>query len=71
MGQEWIIDVLADLKTFAKQNELPLLAAQLEETALVASVEIAAKVDDTSPVAQGDYAGTRSILTSTGSGRRA
>lgn len=71
MGQEWIIDVLADLKTFAKQNELPLLAVQLEETALVASAEIATRVEATSPITQGDYAGTRPILTSTGSSRRA
>jgi len=25
MGNTWIIDVIADLKTFADQNELPLL----------------------------------------------
>ena len=72
-GHKWIIDVLADLKTFAEQNNLPLLAAQLGETALVAMVEIAqvpvALTDGAAlaghgatPLAtQGDNAGTRNI----------
>ncbi len=41
MGRDWIIDVLADLRAFAHENDLPLLAAQLEEAGLVAEVEIA------------------------------
>jgi hypothetical protein len=41
MGRDWIIDVLADLRSFARDNDLPLLRAQLEEAALVAQVEIA------------------------------
>lgn len=41
MKNDWIIDVLADLNNFAKTNGLPALAKQLEETALVASVELA------------------------------
>ncbi|WP_108813788.1 hypothetical protein [Loktanella sp. Alg231-35] len=45
MGQDWIIDVLADLRSFARQNDMPLLSEQLEEAALVASVEIASRVD--------------------------
>lgn len=72
-GQRWIIDVLADLKAFAEQNDLPLLAAQLGETALVAQVEIAqgpvALTEGTAlaghgatPLAVlGDNAGTRNI----------
>lgn len=40
MGQRWIIDVLADLKTFAESNDLPLLAAELEECAQVAAGEL-------------------------------
>lgn len=42
MRNEWILDVLADLKTFALSNELPLLAEHLDDTALVAMAEIAA-----------------------------
>lgn len=41
MKNDWIIDVLADLNSFAKSNGLPELATQLEQTALVASVELA------------------------------
>mgnify|MGYP000194534109 CR=1 FL=1 len=43
MGQDWIIDVLADLRCFARNNNLPLLTAQLEEAGLVAEVEIASQ----------------------------
>ena len=41
MRNDWIIDVLADLNSFAKSNGLPALAKQLEETAILASVELA------------------------------
>ena len=72
-GQRWIIDVLADLKAFAEQNNLPLLAEQLGETSLVAQIEIAqlaeAQAEGTllaghgaTPLAvHGDNAGTRNI----------
>lgn len=63
-GQRWIIDVLADLKTFAEHNDLPLLAAKLGETAQVALVEIALildKVEGTPLAVLGGSAGTRNI----------
>jgi len=37
MGHKWIIDVLADLKSFATQNDLILLADKLEQATQVAS----------------------------------
>lgn len=40
MAHEWIIDVLTDLKTFASANGMEALAEQLEDTQLVASLEI-------------------------------
>lgn len=40
MKHEWMLDVLTDLKTFAKANGLPLLAEQLADTADLAAVEI-------------------------------
>jgi len=40
MGQKWIIDVIADLRAFADQNGLPLLAQQLGVTSSVAQSEI-------------------------------
>ena len=41
MTNDWILDVLADLRAFAHQNNLPRLAAQIEGTALVAAAELA------------------------------
>jgi hypothetical protein len=71
MGHEWIIDVLADLKSFAKTNDLPILAAQLEETAFVASAEIGTMVAKPSLVTRGECAGTRQLLAGAGASRRA
>lgn len=45
MGHKWIIDVIADLHTFADQNGLPLLAAQLDISAIVARSEIASPLE--------------------------
>ncbi|MGJ8544442.1 MAG: hypothetical protein ACSHWZ_03285 [Sulfitobacter sp.] len=42
MQKDWILDVLADLRNFATVNQLPALAEQLEDTAIVALAEIAA-----------------------------
>ena len=42
MKSDWILDVLADLKTFAHANGMPALAEQLDDTAIVALAEIAA-----------------------------
>ena len=41
MRHDWIIDVLTDLQTFARANNLEALAGQLDDTRLVAQVEIA------------------------------
>lgn len=41
MAEDWILDVLADLRRFAQLNGLPGLARQVEETALVAARELA------------------------------
>ncbi|CUH77949.1 hypothetical protein SAMN04488093_107128 [Tropicibacter naphthalenivorans] len=41
MGHDWILDVLTDLKTFARANGMPSLASQLDDTAFVAQAEIA------------------------------
>lgn len=43
---EWILDVLADLKTFAASNGLKVLAEQLDDTKLVAAAEIALQSED-------------------------
>lgn len=41
MQSDWILDVLADLRTFALSRDLPLLAEHLDDTALIALAEIA------------------------------
>jgi hypothetical protein len=41
MGHDWILDVLADLKTYARVNGMPSLAAQLDDASFVAQVEVA------------------------------
>ena len=41
MQNDWILDVLADLKSFATANEMVALAEQLDDASLVASAEMA------------------------------
>jgi hypothetical protein len=41
MNNDWILDVLADLKAFASRNGLSALADQLEDAAMIAAAEIA------------------------------
>ena len=43
---DWILDVLADLKTFADANGLGTLAEQLDDTKLIAAAEIASKAEE-------------------------
>lgn len=40
MQNEWILDVLTDLKGFARKNGLPNLADHLEDTCCVARAEM-------------------------------
>jgi len=40
MSQEWMIDVLTDLRQFAQQNGLMGLAEQLDDTILIAATEL-------------------------------
>ncbi|MEL6641905.1 MAG: hypothetical protein AAFP98_11440 [Pseudomonadota bacterium] len=68
MGRNWIIDVLADLHTFAARNELPLLANELEKVKTVAVVEIGTSGGDATVVAWGDDADSQRILPQAGNG---
>ncbi len=43
MHNDWIFDVLTDLRLFAQQNDLSALAAQVEMTLRVAQAELAAR----------------------------
>lgn len=40
MRRTWIIDVLADLRSFAQANDLPHLADELARTARIAAAEL-------------------------------
>ncbi len=50
---DWILDVLADLKTFASANGLGKLAEQLDDTTLVAAAEIASQKEEAHALADG------------------
>lgn len=41
----WLLDVLTDLKTFASVNGLPALAAQLDDTHRTAAAELEALIE--------------------------
>lgn len=51
MTNDWIIDVLLDLKKFSVKNELDHLAEHLEDTISIASRELTPQVVHRSPVA--------------------
>ena len=40
MSNEWILDVIADLRRFADLNNMPRLAVQLDQSAATAQVEL-------------------------------
>ncbi|MFC6637115.1 hypothetical protein GV827_16340 [Sulfitobacter sp. JBTF-M27] len=54
MRSDWILDVLADLKTFALSIDLPVLAEQLDDTAIVALAEIASREERMQAQAHGN-----------------
>jgi len=43
MKNEWILDVLADLRVFAQANDLCALAEQLDDARLIAATELASQ----------------------------
>ena len=57
MAHDWILDVLADLKTYARKNGLSALADELDEATLIAATEIASE-EGKAPLAAVRHAGT-------------
>ena len=49
MGHDWIMDVLIDLRTYARANDLPKLAEHLDDAALLAEVEVASTTKGAGP----------------------
>jgi len=70
MGRVWIIDVLADLRSFARDNDLPLLTAQLEEAGLIAAVEIASHPEELQRIPHNDDEVRPGTLSRMGAHRR-
>lgn len=54
MQNDWILDVLADLKTFADTNGLGALSQQLDDTATIAAAEISSCAIKVQTKAYGD-----------------
>lgn len=71
MKHDWILDVLADLKTFAQANDMAALADQLDETRQIAASEIVTASDIAGLVVHGDDASSRTHSRSTRAGSRA
>ena len=70
MGNDWILDVLADLRRFAQLNDLPLLAVQLDETAIVANAELSILQEGAPVTVRGGAAETGQIFHQAGVSRR-
>ena len=43
MANDWILDVLADLRAFARENRLPRLSEGLEKASRIAAAELASR----------------------------
>lgn len=71
MGNDWIIDVLADLKTYARNNGLTALAAQLDDTVLIAAAEMASCRHEAPLAANGDAQATRHLASGPSRSRHA
>ena len=71
MQKDWILDVLADLRAFAMSNDLPALAEQLDDTALVALAEISQRGGNGPGQGYRDRYGTRGHFGGSGAGGHA
>ena len=58
MANDWILDVLADLKKYATKNGLSALARQLDDATLIAATEIATIEAGGQDMAIGDFGNT-------------
>lgn len=61
MQHDWVLDVLADLKSFAQLNGLGALAEQLDDTMLVAAVEVGAAREGDLGAKAGDAGGVGNL----------
>ena len=61
MDDDWILDVIADLKTFAEANGLPFLAISLNDALRVAQIELASRVVEDPPLRERGVGACRPI----------
>jgi hypothetical protein len=71
MQNDWILDVLADLKNFAAANDLAALAEQLDDTLIVAASVIASKDEELRVGSNGEKGRSGSDIEEAGSHRTA
>ena len=71
MANEWILDVLADLKTFASNNDLPAVESGLDDLAVVAAAELASNEGTASVIARREFDNAGLVLRAHGGGRNA
>ena len=71
MANDWIIDVLADLRTYAATNGLTALAGQLDDATLIAATEIASTNDKAPEMANWEVGKTGRIYRTTSTRHRA
>ncbi len=62
MKNDWILDVLADLQSFAQKNDLPRLAASLEDTSLIAAAETSSAEREGQVAPRGDVGHVGTVL---------
>ncbi len=68
---DWILDVLADLKSFATANGLGALAEQLDDTTLIAAAEISSRKEEARQQINGDTGKLESNIGGLGRHQRA
>jgi len=71
MQNNWILDVLADLKTFAQANGMVALAEQLDDTALIAAADLASFKEGTGAHASAESETAGVYIKGVGAGIRA
>lgn len=71
MQNDWILDVLSDLKSFAVANGMGVLAEQLDDTRLVAAAEIASHAREAERHRHDEQSAARSDIGDVGRHQRA
>jgi len=71
MRNDWILDVLADLQSFARTNGLTVLAEQLGDTKLIAAAEILSAKEKALAQSHEDDLAAGPNIGNLGTGRRA